>query len=1367
MTTPASDRYEIRHTLGAGGMGVVYAAFDSVRGELVALKTLRRLDPAAVYRFKREFRAIADAAHPNLVSLHELVAEGDQCYFTMELVDGTTFLNSVTRDPTDVTADVSDDGDDDLGSLAQRVVARLEIPEVSSRGPVDPLGDTASEGEPDPLQYRTQPEAARTRGYRPAEDGATAPPPGASRPPIHGSMAPEADRATEPRMRALPDPTPRHRFDEPRLRHGLRQLVDGVMQLHSLGLIHRDLKATNVLVTDKGRLVILDLGLVTWTNAADASVERYVAGTAAYMSPEQSIAGPVTEATDWYAVGVMLYEALTGQRPFRGSFEQIVAAKQAGGPTPPELLADRLPGDLSRLCMDLLAFKPDDRPTGPQIIERLGDPGPLPEAHDETGFAVPVLVSSGPSTAFVGRDGQLDVLRRSYQQAVLGRTVAVHAHGPSGMGKSTVLRRFLDEVADNRDGAVVLSGRCYERESVPYKGFDGVVDSLSRYLRSVGRDNADALLPRAVHELARVFPVLRQVEAVALAKGRLAEGLDPHEVRRRAFRGLRDLLARIGDRRPLVICIDDLQWGDLDSARLIADLLRPPEQPSLLLIASYRSDEVEASGHLRALRGAQGLVSVPDGRPCRVDLGPGCEVLELPVGPLDGAECLELAGSLLGPRDDSEDRRAIEIATESRGNPFFVHELVRHLQLREQRRSRAAAEDRSEPSDFPRGEDLGRLRVEDMLRERLALLPPAARDLAEIVAVAGRPLPRGVLIAAAGLQTEHLAAIEQLRAAHVIRTRELGVEPALEPYHDRIRESIVGELPGHRLRSRHLSLALALEGSRHADPEALAEHFCGAGHLEKAGDYAVRAAREAGEALAFDRAAMLYRFAMRLLGSGSSGSEALQEPLGEALAQAGRSHEAAAVFAGCAARATGSRALELQVRAAEEFLRSGHVDEGMTALRGVLTAVGMRLPEGPRGAIASLLLRRGRLGVRGLGWKSTDASELAPIERTRIDACWAVASGLGLIDPIRGGDFQTRGLHMALDAGEPFRVARSLAMEASYHATAGEKGRAKAQRILADAAAVAEQRDDHYLRGLTLFASALTAYQGGQWARARQLSEEAEARYLEHCSGVSLEVASNRHFHVLALLQLGELRELARSIPMYVEDAEARGDRFTTTSFRNGCMNIAWLLRDDPDGAAEAVREALAPWSPDTFLLQHYEGLYADTHILLYRGDGAAAWRRVEQDWPALRRSMLLQIQQLKLEALFFRGRAALAAAVSGGEGVPPARTLLAEATRLAGRIESERMAWSDPLARVLRAGVAHLSGDRAGAIVGLDGAVAALDGQQMRLYAAAARWMRGHLLGGSEGGTAVQLADDWFASESVQNPAAMAACFAPGFVAG
>ena len=296
--------------------------------------------------------------------------------------------------------------------------------------------------------------------------------------------------------------------------------------------------------------------------------------------------------------------------------------------------------------------------------------------------------------------------------------------GRSGSGKSTLLQSFLEDLSSAGE-AVILAGRCYERESVPYKALDSLLDALSRYLKQLPEDQARGLLPDDISLLARLFPVLQGVEVVAKSPRPAFESPDRFELRRRASAVLRELLTRIARRQPLVLAVNDLQWGDIDSAMLLLDLMQLPEPPPLLLLGSYRSEDIEQSAFLRAIK-SLGIE------------GPsGSWRHELAVEPLTLAESRELALELLGQAGSSARTEAQIIARESKGNPLFIYELVKYVQ---------SGTGLAEPSISARG-----VALDAVLWSRIQQLSPRSRRLLGTVAVSGRPLSQSAAVEASEL----------------------------------------------------------------------------------------------------------------------------------------------------------------------------------------------------------------------------------------------------------------------------------------------------------------------------------------------------------------------------------------------------------------------------------------------------------------------------------------------------------------------------------------------------------------------------------------------------------------------------------------
>ncbi len=1115
------------------------------------------------------------------------------------------------------------------------------------------------------------------------------------------------------------------KLDEARLRAALAQLVRGLAALHAAGKVHRDVKPTNVIVEaregQEARVVIVDFGLVM--DVATQGTGDGIAGTIAYMAPEQASGGTVGPAADWYAVGVMLYEALTGEIPFFGSAYEVLTTKRTAAPPRPRDVARDAPEDLDALCIDLLAPDPAARPTGEDIIKRLGL---APAAR------VSLMPPSGEGAVFVGRKLELEQLQAAYEQARRGAGVTVYIHGESGLGKTALARTFVEHMSRSDPNVIVLKGRCYERESVPYKAVDGVIDALGRYLLRMPRSQLASLMPPTASRLGRAFPVLERLQSVPTTTEEPASAassmLDPLERRARVFFAMRDLLHSLAEEHFVVMLIDDLQWADADSLLLLREVMRPPSA-SMLLLATVRTEREAA----RAKRDGP-PASLPQSR---LNVGsstmPG-DVRIVHLEPLDETESRALADALMERAHASgnvPESTADAIVREAAGHPLFIDELVRHAWTGRARKA---------------------IRLEDALWSRIQATEDPERRLLEVLSVARGPLAYEAAAAACGLDSPSALdeLVSKLRFERLVRTTRMRDRVAVEAYHDRVRQAVLAHLPGSEAEI-HARIAAALEQSKDSDLEALAEHHRGAGDLSKAAAYAMRAADAASAQLAFDRASRLYEWALAMQPEAATKDALLK--LAIALASTGRGPAAADAYMRTAAvSADAAEALDFRRRAAHHLLTTGHTREGMVVMDDVMRELDLKIAASPRRAVLSLALHHARLRLRGLRFKRHAAP---PRDLARVDACFTASAGLAFVDTLRGAELQARGLLLALAAGDPGRVARALTNEGAFLATTGESSRERWNALFEAARALAIEVGDPRVIGHVIAGEGVALNLCGYWLASRARCEDALRLLREHSPSSTWEIDAATVYSLRALVQLGQIGALRAELPECLADAESRSDRFLQNGLRTGDLNLVWLALGDVDGARREL-DSLEQESDRP--LPHIHRLTARVRIDLYTGDVARAHERITERWSDIERGQLLRIQLQRITMVGLRARAALAGARASGQN----RTLLDEAAHFTNDLARCGAPWALADAAMLRGCLGHALGDAGRAATSFEQAAHDYDQCDMSLHAAVARFRLGKIKGGDEGRATVAYAREWMKTQGVADPEALAAVLAP-----
>jgi tetratricopeptide (TPR) repeat protein len=600
-------------------------------------------------------------------------------------------------------------------------------------------------------------------------------------------------------------------------------VADALSAVHAQGVIHRDLKPENIRITDQGDPKLMDFGLAKTLEGSVALTKAgAMVGTALYMSPEQCRGTQLDYRADLYALGAVLYWALTGQPPFLGdSIVQVIMQHLQQTPVPPRTHNPEIPEALEKICMTLLSKNPNDRPSSAQSVREA-----LLRALETPTTAMSVAMSvAQPARAdalliapLVGREAELAVLSALFEAGTDGLHAVI---GDVGTGKTRLLRALAERAQNS--GARLGFGEAVSNDPTPYGAIKRLIDSLEKHYRFI----FDEVSPAAQTELARIASQFGRATAPD-------PGLPLEVARLRLFEAFTELLERIS--KLTVIAFENLHWADESTLALLAHALRAA--PSARVIITYRVEDLP-----------EGL-SVPKGLP-----KPKKTVA---LGAMPDDQMQQFLRTLLG--GDIESALETELIGHAGGNPWVLEERLKAMLESKAVKRRANV--------FEWNRSLTRLpeSLSELLAHRLTALESGALEFARAASVLGRNFQ--FEDAKQMLELSDDTALDALET--LIRARLVAEVPGgngelfrfTHPSYVELLRSAIMRLKRKRL---HAKAAQLLIRKNRAEPLEIAEHWHDAEDHAKAAPQAFSAGQMAQTAFAHPQAERAYRLTLEAI----------------------------------------------------------------------------------------------------------------------------------------------------------------------------------------------------------------------------------------------------------------------------------------------------------------------------------------------------------------------------------------------------------------------------------------------------------------------------------------------------------------------
>lgn len=624
---------------------------------------------------------------------------------------------------------------------------------------------------------------------------------------------------------------------------------------HAHGVVHRDIKPENIIIAANGIAKVMDFGLAHSEGRSRLTQTGLIVGTVAYMAPEQALSGRVDGRSDLYSLGAVLFETITGKRPFEADDPMSVISMHVNvPPLSPRFYRPEIPAVLESVILRLLAKDPTERYASADEVGRVLKAAFTPDKAQESAVAPPTETRPAAVSLFemmtrgrlIDREEELATLKSALESMLSASGQFVLIAGEPGIGKTRLAEELL--VYARLRGSLALVGHCYEQEAnIPYLPFAEMVRAA---VSATPESRLTEVVEPFAPELVKLVPELSR----AITGLTLSLPLEPDQERLRLLNSVTGFLTELAARQPVVLMLDDLHWADTGTLQLLRHLARSIRTKRVLLLGTYREAELDRTRPLSAILSEMNRERL---------------YMRVLVRGLTPPHVAVMIQSILQLKQPVSAGFRDLIYTETEGNPFFVEEVLKHLV----EVGALFLEDGQwhpkplQEMDVPQS-------VREVIHRRLERVSEPCQRALSLAAVIGRRFRFEVLQAVGELREEELLdALEEAIAAQLIREERGAAE--VEEYdfvHALIREVLYERLSLRRRRMLHQRAGEALErlyaNRLEGVVEDLAHHFTralqGEG-LSKAIRYSLDAARKSMNLFAHEEAIQYYQNAAELL----------------------------------------------------------------------------------------------------------------------------------------------------------------------------------------------------------------------------------------------------------------------------------------------------------------------------------------------------------------------------------------------------------------------------------------------------------------------------------------------------------------------